>query len=326
MKKRVIALCVLLFSVTAASAQTKTLTVYTYESMGWITEKAVSGFEKKYGCKIKLVKFSDAGNIVSRLRLEKENPAADCAVGLTQPLVILAKKNGILEKYRSANLGRVGRKEIIFDADYATPYDYGALAFVYDPSLFKTAPVSFADILKLNRAVILQDPRASSTGQDFLLWTIAVYGDGWKDFWKKMKPAVLTVSPDWGAAFAKFEAGEAPMMLSYATDGAYAWHNYKSAKYAAFIPAEGGYVQIEAACVVKGSKHKDLAEKFVDYMLEDDVQKEIPLNQWMFPVTGVTLPDAYKHAVRPKKIMQLSEKQISDNLEKWLKEWEGLIR
>ncbi|MGL4369745.1 MAG: thiamine ABC transporter substrate-binding protein [Spirochaetota bacterium] len=326
MKKTAMTFAVLILGFSIAHAETKILTVYTYESMSWITEKAVPEFEKRNSCKVKILKFSDAGNIVSRLRLEKNKPSADCAIGLTQPLVILAKKNGIIEKYRSKNLSLISRKDIIFDADYAAPYDYGALAFVYSPEKIKDKPVSFNDITSLKRAVILQDPRASSTGQDFLLWTIAAYGDGWHDFWRKLKPSILTVAPDWGSAFAKFEAGEAPVMLSYATDGAYAWHNYKSAKYSAFIPSEGGYVQIEAGCVVKGTRQRELAERFVDFMLEDTVQREIPLNQWMFPSSDTALPDAYKYAVRPQKILRLSEKEISDNLEKWLKEWEDLIR
>jgi thiamine transport system substrate-binding protein len=326
--KKILLMLIAVFSCSTIvfGADKKTLTIYTYESLGWISGKIVPEFEKRNNCTVKIVKFADAGNILARIRLEKKRPTADCVLGLTQPLVILAKKNSLISPYRSKNLSRVSRPELLFDSEYATPFDYGSLAFVYLPDKIKGEPRSFADFKILKKSIILEDPRASSTGQDFLLWTIAVYGKDWKDFWKGFKPSVLTVAPGWGEAFAKFEAGEAPVMLSYATDGAYAWHNYKSTKYRACIPSEGGFIQVETACVINGSKNKELAEKFSDYILEDSVQAEIPLNQWMFPAVRTVMPEAFKYAINPVKVKTLSEQEISNNLETWIKEWEDLFR
>jgi len=302
------------------------LVIYTYESLDWIKKSAVPAFEKKYNCTVKVVKFADAGNIVARLKLEKKKPRADVALGLTPALVSLSKKENLLSKYRSKGIFRVTEKSALFDVEYATPYDFGALAFVYNPLKLDKVPETFADICALKKGLIIEDPRTSSTGQDFLLWTVAVYGDGWKDFWIRLKGAVLTVTPGWGEAFAKFEAGEAPVMLSYATDGAYSWENYKSEKYKAFIPAEGGFLQVEAGSVVKGTKQPKLAGAFLDSILEDSFQKDIPLNQWMFPVTDVPLPDSFKKAVLPAKTVSLPQHNLADNLAKYLKEWEEIFR
>jgi thiamine transport system substrate-binding protein len=325
MKKIVCALIAVAAFLPAVKAADPELTVYTYESLDWIKTKAVPAFEKANGCKVKIVKFTDAGNIVARLKLESANPAADCAVGLTPSLVYNAKKNGLIEKISTKSFGRIEDKKIIFDAEYALPFDYGALAIVYNPAKMKKAPSSFADVLAVKKGLIIQDPRTSSTGQDFLLWTVTLYGKDWKDFWKKLNASILTVTPGWDASFAKFEAGEAPMMLSYATDGAYSWHNYKSIKYKAFIPKEGGYVQIESSCVVKGTKKAALALKFAEFMLSDDVQKEIPLNQWMFPAAKTKLPEAFIYAEKPKKVLVPSREIIAD-MEKYLSEWQDLSR
>jgi thiamine transport system substrate-binding protein len=326
MKKISIIVCTALLLSTAAYSADKTeLTVYTYESMDWLKKSAVPLFEKNNNCAVKIVKFTDAGNIVARLKLESSKPSADCAVGLTPSLVYLAKKNDLLEKYRSSAVNAVEDKKILFDPEYATPYDYGALAIIYDPQKIKNELVSFNDLLSFKKGLIIQDPRTSSTGQDFLLWTISAYGNGWKDYWKKLKGSILTITPGWDESFAKFEAGEAPMMLSYATDGAYSWQNYKSLKYKAFIPNEGGYVQIESSSLVKGSKNPELSKKFIDFMLSNDVQKEIPLNQWMFPVTKTTLPDCFKYAVRPKTILT-SDPEVLANADKYIKEWQDIAR
>jgi thiamine transport system substrate-binding protein len=60
-------------------------------------------------------------------------------------------------------------------------------------------------------------------------------------------------------------------------------------------------------------------------MLTEDFQKEIPLKQWMFPVIDVELPEVYQYAVVPEKILTIPAQEISNNLERWLKEWEALL-
>ena len=185
---------------------------------------------------------------------------------------------------------------------------------------------SFEDIIKYNKSLVIEDIRSSSTGMDFLLWTIAVYKDGWKDYWKKLKPAILTATPGWGEAFAKLESGEAPLMVSYATDGAYSYENYKSTKYKSFLPQECAYLQIELSGIAAGSKNQKLASKFIDFMLDEKVQNEIPLNQWMFPITAVKLPESFKYAAVPAKIVTLSDKEIEMNMENWIKEWEAIVK
>jgi thiamine transport system substrate-binding protein len=302
------------------------LTIYTYESMSWIEDNLVQKFEKKYNTNIRVIKLGDAGGIVSRLILEKRNPKADLVIGLDQSLAVKALEEDLLVPYKSKNLSKIKDKNLLFDKNYyLTPFDYGAIAFIYDPEKIDQELKTFEDLKKMNKSIIIQNPSMSSTAQSLLLWTIAIYGENWKEFWKSFKNSILTVTPGWSESFAKFEAGEAPMMLSYATDGAYSYEYYKQVKYKEFIPEEGGYVQIEAAGIVNKTKNRDLAEKFIDFMLEEEFQKEIPLNNWMFPVINTEMPESFKYAKEPNKILSIDSKQISENLDKWLKEWEEIM-
>jgi len=313
---------VILFSIVFSEE----LTVYVYESLSWIEQGMVQKFEERYDCEVKVVKLGDAGNVLTRLVLEKKNPRADVIIGLDQSLATKAVEEDLLIPYKPKNIENVKDKTLIFDPEYyVIPYDYGAIAIIYDPEKIQEGLESFEDLTKYQNSLIIQDPRASSTGQAFLLWTIAVCGNDWKDFWERLKPAILTVSPSWDDSFAKFEIGEAPMMVSYATDSAYSQYYYRSSKYKVFIPKEGAYVQIEGAGIVKGTDNLDLAQEFIEFLLTEDFQKEIPLNQWMFPVIDVELPEVYQHAVVPEKILTIPAQEISNNLEKWLKEWEALL-
>ena len=56
--------------------------------------------------------------------------------------------------------------------------------------------------------------------------------------------------------------------------------------------------------ILKGAKHRSLAEKFIDFILTKDFQGEIPLTNWMFPVDPkVVLPKSFDYAPRPEKIL-----------------------
>ncbi|WP_129408667.1 thiamine ABC transporter substrate-binding protein [Marinitoga lauensis] len=320
------ALMILISVLVVGIVMANTLTVYVYDSLDWIKKGTIQRFESMYGVKVNIVVLGDGGNVLARLKLEKKNPKADVVIGLDQSLSVLAINEDLIIPYKPLNINKIKDTSLIYDKTYhLIPYDYGAIAIVYDPEKLNTVPKSFEDLTNMKKKLIIEDPRTSSTGQAFLLWTIAIYKNQWKDFWRRLKPAILTVTPGWSEAFAKFESGEAPMMVSYATDGAYSYYYYKSTKYKAFIPEEGAYVQIEGAGIVKGTKNLELSKRFIEFLLFDDFQEEIPLNQWMFPVTKVELPEAFNYAIIPEKIVTVNAQDIDKNMEKWIEEWEEIM-
>jgi len=321
--KKVLIFAMLCLTVMSFSRE---LTVYTYESMDWIEDHLISQFEERENCKVKVITLGDGGNVLSRLILEKKRPQADVVVGLDQSMSVKAIENDLLLKFVPSNLDNITNPDLIFDATgHVYPYDFGAIAIITNPSEMKGTIHSFEALKELEDALIIQDPRSSSTGQSFLLWTIAIYGENWQQFWREIKPSILTVTSGWSEAFSKFEAGEAPMMVSYATDGAYSVEYYGSTTYTTLIPDEGAYVQIEGAGIVKGTDDEILAGKFIEFLLSDEVQRDIPLNQWMFPVTDVEMPESFDYAVKPEKILSIDASEIGENLEKWLDEWEQIM-
>ena len=321
---KMIILLVLLFAVTFSFSGE--LTVYTYESMDWFDGYLAEQFEQETDCTLKVIKLANAGSVLSRLILEKNNPRADVVLGIDQSLTIKALEHDLLEKYIPKNITKIENEALIFDrTGHVTPFDYSAIAMIYDPKRLDNPPTSFEDLKNMEKVLIIQDPRSSSTGQSFLLWTIAIYGEEWKEFWRRIKPSILTVTSGWTEAFSKFEAGEAPMMVSYATDGAYSYEYYGSVTNQTLIPKEGAYVQIEGSGIIKGTKNRELAEKFIEFTLSDDFQEKLPLNQWMFPVVDVQMPESFQYAQKPKKLLTLDASQIEENIDQWLEEWEGIM-
>jgi len=306
------------------------LTIYAYDS--FVSEwgpagKVIPKFEKKYGVKVEVISVGDAGQVLSRAILEKGRPKADIVLGIDNNLLSKALESDILVPYRSPNLKRVPVK-LIFDKSYhVTPFDHGFFAIVYDSNAITDPPKNLEDLTKsvFRKKIILEDPRTSSPGMGFLLWTIAVYGNRYLDYWKRLMPNILTITEGWDSAYGLFTNGEAPMVLSYTTSPAYHVEYENTTRYRAAIFTDGNYLQIEGMGILKGTKHLDLAGKFIDFTLTDDFQSEIPLTNWMFPVVpSVKLPKSFNYAPKPEKLLSLDTFTIERMQDRWIKGWLGV--
>lgn len=308
----------------------KQLRIYTYDSfVTWgLAEKTIPFFENKYGCKVVLESVGDAGNIINRLIMERSNPQADLIIGVDNTMMNRLLAERLLQPYKSENL-RYVKDEFHFDRTYhLTPYDYGFFAFVYDSEVVANPPVTFGNIQDgiWKNKLVVSDPRTSSPGLGLLYWTIAAFGEnGYQHFWRSIKNNILTVSSSWDEAYSMLLAGEVPIVLSYSTSPAFHIETEDCYRYKAFIPSEGGFMQIEGAGIVKDTPNLELAERFIDYMLTVDFQKHIPTTQWMYPVNKrVPLPPSFEMIPVPDRILndELNLQRVNrQTSERWLTRW-----
>jgi len=323
MKKLVVSFLLVIITIIGLSAE---LVIYTSDSFaGGIAKLVVPKFEQMYKVKVRVISLGSMGDVLARMIAEKNSPKADIVIGLNPQQLQKAIKENLLEKYRALNSKNLVYKGFV--NDYGTVYDYGALAIIYNVEKVKNPPKSFNDLLKpeYKGKIVLIDPRTSSTGLSFLMWTIAAFGeDGAMEYWKELKKNVLTFTSGWSASFKMLETGEADMIISYATDGAYSMYKYGSIKYMPVIFEEGAYVLEEYAAIVKNAKNRALARMFIEFMLTPEFQREVPLNQWMLPVIKIELPDVFKYVPETKKILKLDPK-INDRLDEILRKWEKAV-
>ena len=337
MRRTVGALLVALFllSLIAGAKPVKaeeTLTVYSYDSIEPWMKEIIPAFEKEYGVKVRLVLLGDAGQVLSRLIMEKDNPQADVVVGIDNSYLQKAIKAGILVPYKPENAKYIPDWIIKnFDPSFhLTPYDYGAIAIVYKKDKLKNPPKTFEDLTKpeWKGKLIVEDPRTSSTGMAFLLWTIAVYGDKWPYYWAKLKENDVIIVKGWSAGWEMWDKGQAPLFVSYATDPAYAACEENSTNIGAIFLNNTAYVQIEGAGIVKGAKHPELAKKFINFIISREAQEKLPLTQWMYPVNEeVQLPECFGYAldVSKAKVVTIPSDELAKNTDKWLREWTALM-
>ena len=312
----------------AAAVNTEAkLVIYTYDSFAseWgPAGTVIPPFEEKYGIRVELKSAGDSGQVLSRAILEKDNPQADILIGIDNNMLAKALAEDVLDVYKPENIKNVDGSLIFDKTFHAIPYDYGFFSVNYDSNVLKNPPASLEDLTKPEYAnsLILMDPRTSSPGLGFLLWTIAVYGDDFTDYWKRLKPSILTITDGWDSGYGLYTAGEAPMVLSYTTSPPYHVEYEETERFKALLFDEGNYMQIEAMGILKGAPHRAEAEKFIEYMLTDDFQKAIPLTNFMMPVTsGTALPASFDFAPISEKPLLIETSIIDSGLENWLAQW-----
>ena len=214
------------------------------------------------------------------------------------------------------------------------PFDYGYVDFVYDAEKINfKEPISLMDLTKpeYQDKIIIEQPGLSSPGTQLLLWTkAALSDDDFNIFWDKIQNNILTIVPDWNTAYySMFMEGEAPIVLSYLTSPAYHIDQEQITKYQAIPIKEGYFRQIEGAGITQNAQRPQLAKKFIDYLLTNDVQNKIPTTQWMFPVLGdqTTWPAAYSQIIAPStdQILTITPDVLNSNYNTWLNDWNKLF-
>lgn len=303
----------------------KEVTVWTYDSFNseWGPGPEISKrFLEKTGVTVKWATLGDAGAVLSRLLLEGKKADADIILGIDQNYAERALNSGLLEAYKPAGAEKIP-PELLADSKFRLiPYDYGHFAVIYDSEKIKNPPQSLEDLTApaYEKKLILMDPRTSSPGFGFLIWTKAVYGDGWKDYWKRLSPSILTIAEGWDTGYGLFTAGEAPLVLSYVTSPGYHIEYEGSDRYKAALFKEGHPMQIEVAGLLAQAKNKENAKKFLDFMLTPDFQDIIPLTNWMYPVIDIPLPASFQ--IPPKSVKQIAPAPIS---QAEINEWAALM-
>ena len=320
----------------AQTHQQDEIVIYTYDSFvakGGLGPEIFPLFEQKYGIKIHAIASGDGGQLISRLQLdfERKKPVADVVLGIDQHL--LEKAAPYLEHQWDRGWIPKNLDKIVDDAKFKAtgfvPYDYGIFAFIADTDALAkhglSIPTRLSDLEASvwKRNLILEDPRTSTPGLAFLLYTQELHGDDTVAFWKKFHSQWLTLTPGWDQAYGLFLKGEAPLVWSYTTSQAYhREHGDTKGRYRALIFEEGNPIQVEGAAIVRGLSLHDQrnAQLFLEFMLSSEVQKLIPQKNWMFPVVKDTkLPPSFEELPRPKKVFQIrsSAKQVSDALKMW---------
>ncbi len=318
----------------------QTLVVMTHDSFS-VSEEVVAAFEQAHNAKLQFLKSGDAGTALNKAILSKANPLADVFFGVDNTFFSRAIEADIFEPYRSPGLADVP-DELELDAEYRLiPVDYGDVCLNYDKAWFAdkglAPPSALEDLTKppYKGLTVVENPATSSPGLAFLLATVGHFGTTgdhtYLDFWAALRDNDVLVTEGWEDAYwGQFTAasdGDRPIVVSYASSPAaevyYSEEPLDEAPTASVLGEGACFRQIEFVGILKGTPHRKLAERFVDFMLSTTFQEDIPLQMWVFPANEkAKLPDVFtRFAEVAPSPARVSPQDIAAHREEWIEKW-----
>ena len=301
-----------------------------------VSEGIIESFEEATGITVNLLTGEDTGSMLSQIILTKDNPIADVVFGVDNTFLQRALDEDLFVSYRSPAVDRVP-VELQLDAeDRVTPIDYGDVCVNYWLDATDGDPPSTLEDLADPRhagSFVTQNPETSSPGLAFLLATVAAFGtDGWEDYWTGLRDGGVSVTAGWSEAyFGEFVAGggDRALVTSYATSpvAEVLFADPPTDTPPTGVLTDGCFRQIEFAGILAGTGNLPGAQAFVDFMLSDTFQEDIPLNMFVFPASSTAeVPEVFAaHAVEVDEPLSLDPALIAAERDNWTRRWVEIV-
>ena len=325
-------------AMTSTAAGPEELTVMVHDSFS-VTEQLVKDFEAQNNVKVTFLKAGDAGSMINRAVLSKNAPLADVLYGVDNTFLSRALNEDIFESYDAPALAQIPASFKVDSQNRVLPVDYGDVCLNYDKAYFSekglVLPESLEELTKpeYKGLLVMENPATSSPGLAFLLATIAHFGpDEVWNYWAALRDNDLVVVNDWSTAYSvNFSGssgkGQQPLVVSYGSSPAvevvYATSPVADAPTAPIVAADMCFRQIEFVGILKGTSHRALAEKFVDFMLSTSFQEDMPLQMYVYPVDpAAKLPEVFtKYSEIPVQPVLMPPDIINANRDSWIQKW-----
>jgi thiamine transport system substrate-binding protein len=307
------------------------LVVWTYDAFPEALEELLTTHMRdEYGVTAVVERFSDTGGLYNEVILTAGEGAADLVIGLDNTYIGAALDSELFQPWEPTAAAAI-RPELILDDTYRlVPFDWGNIVLNYDSEALPDPPRTWEELLdpSLRESIILTSPATSSPGRNFLLLTVAQFGEeGFLEYWEALKPNVLTVTAGWSEGYGLYSQGEAPIVLSYESSPAYHIAYEDTDRYRTLILDDVGYAQIEVMGILADAPNPENARRAAEFVLSTTFQQEVPLNQFMYPVRDdVELPEAFMQVERPAESVFLDPAMVDANFDRWLAAWEEVMR
>ncbi len=291
----------------------------------------LEGFKAKYpDVKINITRDS-TGIITAKLLAEKDNPVADVVWGTAASSLLVLDSVDLLEFYAPIGVDRILPE---FKDKGESPkwvgIDAWETAFLVNKDVLAAKgitdiPTSYADLAdpKYKGLIAMSNPASSGTGLLTVNGILSLMGEeeGW-EYLDKLNENVAVYLHSGSAPAKNTATGE------YGIGVSFGYRCIKSAKDlgdkgAVVFPSEGSGWDVEAnALIRKPEGIKDIALKFLDWAIEDEVMAKYAEN---YPIiaTGVgnNIPEGYTKNPIDQLIKDVDLNWCAENRDRILTEW-----
>ncbi len=254
-------------------------------------------FERETGIKVQWINAGHAGLIIQRLRFKNKSDRPDVVLGFDQFSIHEANKSFDWLDIGKPWLDHTDDSSLLpkgFEFFNFIAYNWGPLGFVYRNHEIE-APTRLQDLTqpKYKNSLILQDPRMSSPGLQFLIWVLTEMGeDKGFEFLEQIRDSVRILSPSWSGSYSLFKMQKSTMVFSYMTSPYYHQIEEKNKNYRVAFFKNPHPVQVEYAGVPALCGQCEKGRLFAGFLRRSDVQKIIMKKNYMYPVSSKALQDS----------------------------------
>lgn len=319
-------------------ARGSTVKVVTHDSFA-VSDEVLEDFTADTGVKVEIVRAGDAGSALNQAILTKGRPLGDVLFGVDNTFLRRALDADIFVSYEADRIDEVPARFRLDPEHRVTPVDHGDVCLNYDKEAFGEgeAPTDLASLVepRFKGKLVVENPATSSPGLAFLLATIAEFGEnGWQDYWRDLKDNDVEVTPGWEEAYyGSFSGGSGegnrPVVVSYASSppAEVYFADPQPDEAPTGVVTDGCFGQVEFAGILEGTENEAGARMFIDFLLSDAFQEDVPLQMFVFPVMEtVTLPEVFvDHAATVDDPLQVPPATIGANRERWIDEWTSIV-
>ncbi len=276
------AVAAIVLPVAPAHAQKKaSLNIYCWSE--YIPQSVIEGFSKKYKVKVNVENYASNEEMLAKLQ------AGGAKYDLIQPseyvIEELVKSGGLeaLDTAKLTNFKNLDPKYLKQAHDpenkFSVPWMAGTVGIVVNTQKVKTPIASYSDVFTdafKKRIVVLADAReAVSWALNSLGMPInEINADSLakaKEVLAKWLPLVRNYDSD--SPKTAFLNGSVDLGVVWSGEASILYK--KNKKFAYVLPKEGAHLFIDNLAIPKGAKNKELAEQFIDYVLDAKVAYEV---------------------------------------------------
>ena len=326
-----------------AAAAPATLVIASHDSFA-VSEALVTQFETENNVTLQFLTLGDAGEALNKIILSKDAPLADLFFGVDNTFLSRALAAELFEPYASPRLAEIPTELKLDPENRLLPVDVGYVNINADRQWFADQgiplPQTLADLADptYKDLLVVPNPATSSPGLAFLLATISTFGEEeYLAYWADLRANGVLVTSGWSEAYydhftvGSAGSGDRPLVVSYTSsppaDVVFASDGRTEPASVNVNPPGGVFQQIEFVGILKGTQQLELAQKWIDFMLSQTFQAEMPLQMYVYPsVTDAELPELFvQFAEQPTEIAQIDANTIDANRETWIAAWTDVM-
>lgn len=289
-----------------------TLTMYTCLTDGEY-QYYLEAFEKATGITVNALRLS-AGEMITRVDAEKDNPQASVLFGGSTDNYINATGRDLLDPYTAAGIDKIPANYHDADGVYS-PFYVGAICFACNSEIFAENgweyPTTWQDLLdpKYKDNIVMAHPATSGTAYTVFATVVQLLGEekAW-EYFSGLDANILYYTKAGAAAPSQVGLGEAAIGLTFAHDALqYTTDDKGNLPIVCAFPTEGTGYEVGATALVKGGikGEEGAARLFIDYVISKQGQD-------LFSTNNSFRTPVNTEAVVDSRIQPISELAIVD--------------